>query len=151
MSTLENVSDGILLLSTFYLGDALMGIDALRVQEVIKVNDITMVHHAPDFIMGIMNLRGRIVTVVDLAKRLDLCELKITDDSRIIIVDWDNENVGLLVDAISEVIPADETAMMPPPSNVSGVQGKFFQGVYKFGDHLIAILGVDRVLSIGEN
>ncbi len=151
MAELNTDAGGSFLISTFYLGDTLLGIDTLRVQEVIIACDMTEVHHAPDYILGVINLRGRIVTIIDLGKKLNLFDAEPSEDSRIIIVDWDNEYVGLLVDAISDVIPVAKDRIVPPPSNVSGVQGRFIRGVYQTDNHLIAILDVEEVLSTEDS
>jgi purine-binding chemotaxis protein CheW len=150
MTELKETDNGSFLISTFYLGDTLLGIDTLRVQEVIIRGDMTGVHHAPEYIMGVINLRGRIATIVDLGKKLNLTDAGNSEDSRIIIVDWENEYVGLMVDAISDVIPVVKDRIVPPPPNVSGVQGKFIQGVYQADSHLIAILDVEKVISTEE-
>jgi purine-binding chemotaxis protein CheW len=135
------------LISTFYLGNTLMGIDTMRVQEVIRITDMTPVYHAPAYILGIMNLRGKIVTLVGLAEKLELPQSKITEDSRLVIVQWNDEYVGLLVDRIFDVIHADRGGLMPPPSNIHEMQGRFFDGVLNADGHLIAIVNVDKVLA----
>lgn len=134
------------LISSFYLGDTLFGIDTLRVQEAIRVIEITLVPHAQEYIMGVINLRGRIVTILNLAKRLGLQSFELTDESRIIIVSWEDEFVGLLVDRIADVISGDHGDIQPPPSNVLGAQGKYFEGVYRMAQGLVVILNVDAVL-----
>jgi len=138
------------LISTFYLGDTLLGIDTLRVQEIIRVIDVTKVYQAPDYIIGVLNLRGRIVTIVDLARKLSLPEQALTAMSRIIIVDWNNEYMGLLVGAVSDVVTANRDGILLPPSNVKGAQGRYFQGMYRTDKHLIAILDVEEILSVDE-
>ena len=138
------------LISTFYLGDTLLGIDTLRVQEIIRVIDVTKVHQAPDYIIGVLNLRGRIVTIVDLARKLSLPGQELTAESRIIIVDWNSEYMGLLVSAVSDVVTANRDGIVPPPSNVKGAQGRYFQGMHRTDKHLIAILDVEEILSVDE-
>jgi purine-binding chemotaxis protein CheW len=142
--------DGSYLVSTFYLGGTLLGIDTLRVQEVIRVFDMTRVFHAPDYVPGVINLRGKIVTVLDLGKKLGFPAVEVNDESRIIIVDCDDEYVGFLVDAISDVIVADKNEMMPPPSNVESTQERFFQGIYQADEGFVTILAVDQILSVNE-
>ncbi len=136
-----------ILISTFYLGDTLMGIDTVCVQEVIRIIEMTTVFHAPEHILGIINLRGRIVTIVDLARKLDLFESQITPDSRIIIVQWNDEYVGLLVDRIHDAVYADRNNFIPPPPSIKERQGHFLEGVYNANDHLMAIVDVDKVLA----
>jgi purine-binding chemotaxis protein CheW len=136
-----------ILISTFFLGETLMGIDTACVQEVIRVIEMTKVYHAPNHILGIINLRGRIVTIIDLAKKLDLFKSQIMADSRIIIVQWNEEYVGLLVDSIHDAVYADRNKFIPPPPNIKERQGRFLEGVYNADDHLMAIVDVDKVLT----
>jgi purine-binding chemotaxis protein CheW len=135
------------LVSTFYLGNTLMGIDTMKVQEVIRITDITPVYHAPDHIVGIMNLRGKIVTIIDLSKKFELPQSGMTTDSRIVIVQWNDEYVGILVDRIFDVIYVNRSALMPPPSNIHEIQGRFFDGVFNAEGRLIAIINVEKVLA----
>jgi purine-binding chemotaxis protein CheW len=141
---------GSFLVSTFHVGDTLLGIDTLRVQEIIRVSDVTSVHHAPEYVQGVINLRGKIVTVLDLSRKLDFPPAKIGDGSRVIIVDDEDEYVGLLVDSISDVIVAERERVIPSPANVEGAQKRFFQGVYQGDQGLIAVLDAEEVLSLGE-
>jgi len=141
-----------LLVSTFLIQDTLFGIDTMKVQEVIRIGDVTPVHHAPEYIVGIINLRGRIVTILDLGRKLELFKLEIKPDSRIIIVEWQGEYVGFLVDGVSDVVDVERDKLGPPPSNVKGAQGRFFDGVYQSeGRRLISILNIESVLSEKES
>lgn len=132
--------------STFYVGGALCGINILSIQEINKHFEITKVPQAADYIEGILNLRGRIVTIIDLGKKLGLAEVNKDKDNRNIIVNSEEEHIGLLVDAISDVVLAQRDDIEPAPSNIGGVKGKFFQGVLKTDDQLIGILDIDEVL-----
>jgi len=134
-------------LATFYVGNALCGMDILNVQEINKLMDMTKVPQAPDYVTGILNLRGQIVTVVDLGKKLGLAPSDVSETSRNIIVNADNEYVGLLVSRISDVVEANWEKVEKPPANISGVQGAFFKGVFKTKDRLIGILDVHKVLA----
>ncbi len=133
-------------MATFYVGEALCGMDILNVQEINKLMDMTTVPQAPDYVMGILNLRGQIVTIVDLGKKLNLGRTKLNEMSRNIIVNAKDEYIGLNVSRISDVVEADLEKMESPPANIGGVQGKFFKGVFKTKDRLIGILDVERVL-----
>lgn len=137
-------------LSTFYVGDALYGMDILRVQEINRLMDFTKVPQSPEYVMGIMNLRGQIVTVIDLSKKLGLSRTELKDESRNIIVNDQGEYIGLLVDRISDVVRSDRDKIEPPPSNMGGVQGKFLQGVYKMDKNLIGILNVEELLKTAD-
>ncbi len=138
------------LISTFYISDSLLGLDTMRVQEVIRVTHITPVHQAPDHILGIINLRGRIVTVIHLGRKLDLTDNRINPDSRILIVDWKNEYIGLLVDRVSEVVDADRESLAPPPANIDAGPRQAMVGVIQTPHHIISLLDVDQVLSEEE-
>ncbi|MBU0973580.1 MAG: chemotaxis protein CheW [Proteobacteria bacterium] len=132
--------------STFYVGGALCGIDILNIQEINKNFEITQVPQASDYVEGILNLRGRIVTIIDLGKKLGLEPVNKDKDNRNIIVNSDDEHIGLLVDAISDVVPAVRSDIEPAPSNIGGVKGKFFRGVLKTETQLIGILDINEVL-----
>jgi purine-binding chemotaxis protein CheW len=134
------------LVATFHLGKGLFGIGAGQVQEVVRIGDLTPVHHAPAYVVGIRNLRGRIVTVVDLAVRLGLGSVAAGPDNRILIVESHGEPVGVLVDAVADTIAVDAADVVPPPSNVNGVQSQNLAGVTRGGDRLVALLALDVVL-----
>jgi len=140
-------SESSVLISTFFIGETLWGIDTLRVQEVIRVSDVTPVRHAAPSVAGVINLRGKIVTIVDLGKKLALPQATSAAETRIIIVEWNNEYVGLLVDGVSDVVNAEISQIAPAPSNVQGVQGSFLEGVLRTRESLISILGIDKILA----
>lgn len=143
--TIEAVSEEIEY-STFYVGSALCGINILNIQEINKHFEITKVPQAPDYIEGILNLRGRIVTIIDLGKKLGLTPVAKSKDNRNIIVNSDDEHIGLLIDSISDVVTARKDSIEPPPSNIGGTKGKYFKGVLKTEKQLIGILDIDEVL-----
>lgn len=144
----QNTQDktGPVQMSCFYVGSALCGIDINIIQEMNKQMEMTRVPQAPPYVLGIMNLRGRIVTIIDLGRKLGLSPSKVTETSRIIIVNSRDENIGLLVDKITDVVTAKWEDVEPTPANIKGVKGKYFQGVYKSAKDLIAILNVEDVL-----
>lgn len=145
----EKIKDrkGSFQISCFYVGEALCGIDIGFVQEINKQVLFTSVPHSPDYVIGIMNLRGKIVTIIDLGRKLGIdSTAEITDSTRIIIVNSRQEFIGFLVDRVTDVVIAEWEKVSPPPSNIKGVKGKFFQGVYKFKSKLVAILDVEEVL-----
>lgn len=144
-NTVESTSDD-LEFSTFYVGGALCGINILNIQEINKHFEITRVPQASDYIEGILNLRGRIVTIIDLGKKLGLTPVNKDKDNRNLIVNSDDEHIGLLIDSISDVVIAKADDIEPAPSNIGGLKGKFFQGVIKTEKQLIGILDIDEVL-----
>ena len=132
--------------STFYVGGAICGINILNIQEINKHFEITQVPQSSDYVKGILNLRGRIVTIIDLGKKLGLAPVSASKDNRNIIVNSEDEHIGLLVDAISDVVITQKEDIEPAPANIGGVKGKFFQGVLKTKDKLIGLLDIDEVL-----
>lgn len=137
-------------LATFYVGDALCGMDILKVQEINKLMQMTKVPQAPEYVLGILNLRGQIVTIIDLGRKLGLGETDISQDPRNIIVNDAGSHVGLLVRKISDVVTADMSKKEAAPANMRGIQGEYFNGVYKTDHNLIGILNVEKVLSIED-
>jgi len=133
-------------LATFYVGEALCGMDILKVQEINKLIEMTRVPQAPEYVLGILNLRGEIVTIIDLGKKLSLKSTEMSDKTRNIIVNSNGEHIGLMVEKISDVVQAEWEKVEAPPSNIGGVQGKYFTGVFKTEDRLIGILDVEKVL-----
>jgi purine-binding chemotaxis protein CheW len=135
-------------LSTFNIGDACCGINILRVQEINKPTEVTRVPLAPDYVKGILNLRGRIITVIDVGKRLGLPSSKADEAKkrRLIVVYFENESIGLLVDSIGDVFRAENENIEKPPANVVGIQGQFIEGVLKTETQLISILNLAEVL-----
>ena len=147
---------------TFYLGSDLYGIDIILVREVYPNFDVTVVDDAPRCIRGLLNLRGQIVTVIDLGVRLDLGERKIFPTSSCIVLktaseideafasSTTTELVGLLVDKIGDVVSVDSKAIAPPPAHTAGVQGKFLEGVVKMDDRLLILLKSSEILSVKD-
>ena len=138
---------GPLQLSCFSVGSALCGIDINLIQEMNRQMEMTKVPQAPSYVLGIMNLRGRIVTIIDLGRKLGLAPSKMTETSRIIIVNSRDENIGLLVDRITDVVTDKWEHVEPTPSNIKGLKGKYFTGVLKTAKDLVAVLDVEEVLA----
>ncbi len=141
-----NPKDDSLLIATFLLGEAAFGIDANEVQEVTRVGHITPVCNAPSYVVGIRNLRGRIVTVIDLRVRLDLGRVAEAPTNRILIVDSLGEPIGLLVDSVADTIDTNAASLTPPPPNLHGVQSRNLRGVCRGADRLVAVLDLGPVL-----
>ena len=146
MNSFKKEREDIIELATFYVGDALCGMDILNVQEINKLMDMTYVPQAPEYVNGILNLRGQIVTIINLGKKLGLTSTKMGDECRNIIVNSKDEYIGLLVDKISDVIRAERTKLEPPPANIGGVHGKYFESVFKTEQSLIGVIDLEEVL-----
>jgi purine-binding chemotaxis protein CheW len=139
-----------LLVSVFRLGDAMFAIPAAQIQEVVQMGSVTPVHHAPAYIVGIRNLRGRIVTVIDLGVRLELGQAERSADSRILIVDLESELVGLLVDGVDDTIFVQPETMSPPPPNLGALQSEVLRGVYHCPNGLVTLLDHSTILKPTE-
>lgn len=137
-------------LATFYVGDALCGMDILQIQEINKLMTMTKVPQGPEYVLGILNLRGQIVTVIDLGKKLGMGETEPSLEARNVIVNSTGSSVGLLVKKIGDVVAVDLINKEPSPANMSGIQGKYFIGSYKRDNALIGILDISRVLGMEE-
>lgn len=136
-----------LLLATFYVRDALCALDAAGVQEVIRVDSVTSVRHAPAEVVGVINLRGKIVTLLDLGTILGFGKSVATRESRIFIIEDRSEFLGILVDSVSEVIEVEPGPGESLPVNIPAAQARFFQGVRRAGGRVVAILNTTEVLN----
>ncbi len=146
--TKTEINKGLMEISSFYVNNLLVGVDIQYMQEINRHLDITEVPHSPEYVKGVVNLRGEVVTVLDLRTILGMDIVPIDDQSRNVIINYDNENVGLVIDKIADVVIAKQSDIEPAPANVGGVQGYFFQGVYKLENELLVILDVNKVLQV---
>lgn len=143
-------SKEVLQLVTFRLGNEEYSLDILKVQEIIRHMDLTRVPKTPDFVDGVINLRGRVIPVIDLRKRFGLASDERTNETRIIVVDVNDAIVGFKVDAVSEVLRLPADTVEPPPSIVTDVESEYIKGVGKMEGRLIILLDVSRILSRKE-
>ncbi|ETX09429.1 chemotaxis protein [Marinomonas ushuaiensis DSM 15871] len=135
---------------TFKLIDETYGINVMQIKEVLRYSEIAPVPGAPDYVYGIVNLRGNVVTVVDTRIRFGLPECTISDDTRIIIIEHDDEQVGLLVDAVQEVFYLYQNEIEQSPSVGNDAALKFIQGVYQKEEELVILLQLDRMFERNE-
>ena len=133
-------------LVVFELGQESYGVEIGRVQEIDRMERVTAVPHAPAFVEGVINLRGRITPVVDLRARLGLPRAEPTPRTRIVVAKQGEEWVGLVVDAVSEVLRIPTDAIEPPSSMVVTSESACLRGIAKLQDRLIILLDLDRVL-----
>jgi purine-binding chemotaxis protein CheW len=139
-----------MLLATFFVREALCALDAAGVQEVIRLGPVTAVNYAPEEVLGIFNLRGKIVTIVDLGLRLGFPKAVPGPDSRIFIVEERGEFIGLLVDRVDEVVELEAGQWQPPPASVNWGQARFFQGVCRSHGRVITLLDSGQILKLGN-
>jgi purine-binding chemotaxis protein CheW len=137
-------------LVTFSIGDEEFGVDILKVQEIIRMMEITKVPRAPDFVEGVINLRGKVIPILDLRKRFGLVSRGHDKHTRIIVIEINNMIVGFVVDSVSEVLRIPSSTVEPPPPVVSGMESEYISGVGKLEDRLLILLDLDRLLSHEE-
>jgi purine-binding chemotaxis protein CheW len=133
--------------ATFYVGRMLLGVDIRVVQEINRQSEITNVPHAPEYVRGVINLRGEVATVVDLRTILGLPKAERSRQTRNLIVHHGGESIGLLVDRISDILTLRADEIDPPPTNVDGVAGRLMSGVYTLDSEIVVLLDIDEVLS----
>jgi len=138
-------------LVTFTLGSEEYGVDIMRVQEIIRFQNVTHVPQMPSFIEGVINLRGIVIPVIDLRKRFQLAEPGHTANTRIIVVNVGAKTTGIVVDAVSEVLRLPEDQIEPPPPVVSGIGHEYLQGVGKVQGRLLILLDLDKILTAMEH
>ena len=139
----------ILQLVTFKLGNEEFGVDILKVQEINRMMDITRIPNAPPFIEGVINLRGKIIPIVDLRKKLGFNNENGFSEktTRIIVVELDGLVLGFIVDSVSEVLRIPENTIEPPPSIVGGVESDYIEGVGKLDNRLLILLELKKLFS----
>lgn len=146
----EPVAEDLLQLVSFVIDSEEFGIDILKVQEIIRPVEITRVPNAPAFVEGVINLRGRIVPVVDLRKRFGLAEREQDQHTRIIVVELVDRVVGFMMDAVREVIRVDRSVIEPAPELAIGIDTDYIKGVAKLEDRLLILLDLEEVLTADE-
>ena len=135
----------------FTIGNEQFGVDILMVQEIIRAAPITQVPNSPDFVEGVINLRGNIIPVVELRKRLNLYEESSDQDTWILILDIDGKVTGFIVDAVSKVIKILGSSIEPPPDLVvAGLENQYIHGVCDVDDKLLILLNFNRILLMEE-
>lgn len=130
---------------TFRVCDMLCGLDIVDVQEIKRIHQITAVHRAPPEVRGVVNMRGRIVTIIDVRQKLGFAAAP-KGPALVIIVPHRDELMGLLVDDVDDIVRAEPGAMAPAPDNLEGVERELFCGVLKLDQTLVAILDRSRVV-----
>ena len=146
----ESQSEDLLQLVSFNLGKEEFAVDILKIQEINRMVEITKVPKSPEFVEGVINLRGKVIPIIDLRKRFNLPGSENTKQTRIVVVDIDNKVVGLVVDAVSEVLRLPANTVEPPPPIVAGIDSEYISGVGKLEDRLLILLELDKVLSKDE-
>jgi purine-binding chemotaxis protein CheW len=137
-------------LVVFQLGAELYGVEIARVHEIIRLQTITRVPRSPSFVEGVINLRGKVIPVVDLRRRFGLPTAEHTRASRIVVVELGDQVVGIIVDSVSEVLRVSSVSIEPPSPVVAGIDSEYLHGIAKLTDRLVILLDLDRILARDE-
>ena len=139
----------LLQLVSFHIGGEEFGLNILQVQEIIRIQQLTRVPNSPDFVEGVINLRGKVIPVIALRRRFGLGDAPHDKQTRIVVVEVRGSVLGFIVDSVSEVlrIPADT---VEPPPRLSKVEREYVSGVGKLDNRLLILLDIDRLMSDSE-
>lgn len=142
--------DELLQLVSFKIGSEEFGVDILKVQEINRMVDITKVPQAPNYVEGVINLRGKVIPIVDLRKRFSLEVKEYDKNTRIVVVDIGGNIMGMVVDSVSEVLRLPFNTIEPPPEIVTGINSEYIRGVAKLEDRLLIFLDLSKVINVDE-
>jgi purine-binding chemotaxis protein CheW len=148
--TAQGSDDPILQWVTFRLDNESYGINVMQVQEVLRYSEIAPVPGAPSYVLGIINLRGNVVTVIDTRQRFGLDSAEITDNSRIVIIEADKQVVGILVDSVAEVVYLRQSEIETAPNVGNEESAKFIQGVCNKNGELLILVELEKMMSEDE-
>ncbi len=140
----------LLQLVSFKIGEEEFGVDILSVQEINRMSQITKVPNTPEFIEGVINLRGRIIPVIDLRVKLGLPRKAHGKDTRIVVVELKGQTIGFIVDEVSEVLRIPKNITEPPPEMIGGVKTDYITSIGKLEDRLLILLDLEKILSTLE-
>jgi purine-binding chemotaxis protein CheW len=137
-------------LISFAIGEEEYGFELRYVKEVIRMREITWLPEAPSCVLGIVNLRGQVVPIIDLREKFELEQVEATADTRVIVVEEEGSAVGVMVDSASQVVRLPDNQFEPPPAVLSRASQTYITAVGKQGDRLITLLDVNRLLKTVE-
>lgn len=147
---LSNVKSDELQLVSFNIGSEEFGVEILKVQEINRMVEITKVPQAPHYVEGVINLRGKVIPIIDLRKRFSLDVKEYDKSTRIVVVDINGSIMGMIVDAVSEVLRLPSSTIEPPPEIVTGLNAEYIKGVAKLEDRLLIFLDLSKVIDVAE-
>ena len=143
-------TEELLQLVSFNIGQEEFGLDIQSIQEINRMVDITRVPNAPEFVSGVINLRGKVIPIIDLRKRFGFPSKEYDKNTRIIVVELNGMVVGFIVDAVSEVLRIPKSITEPPPSIVAGIGSEYITAVAKLENRLLILLDLERILKDKE-
>jgi purine-binding chemotaxis protein CheW len=144
----DNIDDDLHQLVIFNLGVEEFGVNIMQVQEIIRMPDITRIPRSPEYVKGVVNLRGKIIVVMDLDRRFGMNETEMTDESRIVVVDINGTIIGLVVDSVSEVIRLKGSNIEQTPEIITQkINAEYLKGVGKMDDRLLILLNLENIIN----
>ncbi|MEZ8653347.1 chemotaxis protein CheW [Vibrio splendidus] len=146
----DPTNDEVLQWVTFQLEEETYGINVMQVREVLRYSEIAPVPGAPDYVLGIINLRGNVVTVIDTRSRFGLMQGEIADNTRIIVIESERQVIGILVDSVAEVVYLRSSEIDTTPSVGTDESAKFIQGVSNRDGKLLILVDLNKLLSEDE-
>jgi purine-binding chemotaxis protein CheW len=146
----DKSNDEVLQWVTFQLEEETYGINVMQVREVLRYTEIAPVPGAPDYVLGIINLRGNVVTVIDTRSRFGLIDGEVTDNTRIIVIESERQVIGILVDSVAEVVYLRTSEIDTTPSVGTDESSKFIQGVSNREGKLLILVDLNKLLSDDE-
>ena len=145
-----DTNDEVLQWVTFKLDEETYGINVMQVQEVLRYTEIAPVPGAPDYVLGIINLRGNVVTVIDTRSRFGLMSGEVSDNSRIVIIESDKQVIGILVDSVAEVVYLKTSEIDSTPNVGTDESAKFIQGVSNRDGELLILVDLNKLMTDDE-
>ena len=133
-------------LVTFKIAEEEFGVDILRVQEIIRMMPITKVPNSPPFVEGVINLRGKVIPIIDMRRRFGMTASAHNQQTRITVMDLQGQVVGFVVDAVQEVLRIKESTVEAPPQMMSGIGSDYLKGVGKLDERLLILPDLDKLL-----
>ncbi|MGE5364567.1 MAG: chemotaxis protein CheW [Bacteroidota bacterium] len=146
----ETNSTDLLQLVSFRIENEEFGVDILKVQEIIRMIQITKVPNSPEFVEGVINLRGRVIPIISLRTKLGLSRIEQDKNTRTIVVDLHGKTIGFIVDEVNEVLRIPAGITETPPSMVSGINADYITSIAKLEDRLLILLDLEKVLTDAE-
>jgi purine-binding chemotaxis protein CheW len=147
----QNTSDELLQLVSFNIGEEEFGVDILKVQEINRMVDVTRVPNTPEYVDGVINLRGKVIPIIDLRRRFGMARKEKDKNSRIIVVELSGKVLGFVVDAVSEVLRIKKSVSEPPPPIIAGIDAEYITAIAKLENRLLILLDLERVLTTEEH
>ncbi len=143
-------SEDLLQLVSFLIGNEEFAVDILKVQEINRLQQITKIPNSPDYVDGVINLRGRVIPVIDLRTRIGIARKEHDKNTRVVVVELDGKTIGFVVDAVSEVLRIPGSITEPPPPLTANINSEYITAVGKLEDRLLILLDLDKILSFEE-